>query len=96
MTRNPIGRLTVADWQLFSSMRGSGAAARAMTKFLREELKGIKAGDKARGQRAYYRWVKRVENEGLAKWGALDTEPLVVGTEQVERILRLPEYSIDR
>ena len=96
MTRNPIGRLSVADWQLFSSMRGSGAAARAMTKFLREELKGVKAGDKARGQLAYYRWVKRVENEGLAKWGALDTEPCVEATFQIERILRLPAYSISR
>jgi hypothetical protein len=96
MKRQPIGRLGARDWQLYTDMAGVGAAARALTKFLREELKGVRAGDRAGGQEAYNRWYWRVQNEGLAKWGAMDSEPLAQATVEIERVLGLRPYSIHR
>lgn len=96
MKRNPVGRISASEWQIFSTMRGRGKVARDMTKFLVEELRGIPAGHVVAGQAAYHRWTERVAKAGFARFGALDTEPEVEATFHVERILRLPAYSIDR
>jgi len=96
MRREAVGVITIHDWQLYSDMKGVGAAARACTKLLRKALHNVRAGDVKAGQEAYHKWVILVAKEGLARWGALDTEPCVQATLEIERILRLPEYSIHR